>query len=207
MNEQTGQPTEADRSIRGFVTLYGFWARVKGKLFTALCRRDFAHLGHRAMLQPPMRLVGAQHITIGHRVFIGSNSWFEVIDSRRPRAAPVIQIGDGTCLSGFCTITAIREVIIEPHVLIARYVHISDHMHAYSSRHVPIKQQGLAKIAPVRIGEGAWLGQAVVVCPGVTIGRNVVIGANSVVRDDIPDYCVAAGAPARVVRSNAEIPA
>ena len=50
------------------------------------------------------------------------------------------------------------------------------------------------------IGDGAWLGQNVVVCPGVTIGRGAVIGANAVVLDDVPDYAVAVGVPASVVR-------
>jgi acetyltransferase-like isoleucine patch superfamily enzyme len=52
----------------------------------------------------------------------------------------------------------------------------------------------------VEIGDGALLGQNVVVCPGVRIGRGAVVGANSVVRDDIPDRAIAVGAPARVVR-------
>jgi acetyltransferase-like isoleucine patch superfamily enzyme len=61
--------------------------------------------------------------------------------------------------------------------------------------------QGVDKIQPVLIKRGAWLGQNVVVCPGVTIGRGSVIGANSVVVKDIPDFSVAVGAPARVVKS------
>ena len=65
--------------------------------------------------------------------------------------------------------------------------------------------QGIASVAPVVIREGAWLGQGVVVCPGVTIGRNAVIGANSVVRHDVPDRCVAAGVPARVIRKIGEL--
>jgi acetyltransferase-like isoleucine patch superfamily enzyme len=52
----------------------------------------------------------------------------------------------------------------------------------------------------VRIGDGSWLGHGTVVLPGATIGRHVVIGANSVVRGDIPDFTVAAGNPARVLR-------
>ena len=60
--------------------------------------------------------------------------------------------------------------------------------------------QGINRIAPVIIGNHSWLGQNVVVLPGVTIGEHCVIGANSVVRSPIPDYCVAVGAPARVVR-------
>ena len=61
--------------------------------------------------------------------------------------------------------------------------------------------QGLTKVAPVRIGRGAWLGQNVVVCPGVTIGEGAVIGANSVVNREIPPHSLAVGAPARVLRT------
>ena len=53
---------------------------------------------------------------------------------------------------------------------------------------------------PVTIGHDVWLGGSVVVCPGVTIGDNVVIGAGSVVTKDIPSNCVAAGNPCRVIR-------
>ncbi len=60
--------------------------------------------------------------------------------------------------------------------------------------------QGLRDVAEVRIGAGAWLGQNVVVMPGVTIGCNAVIGANSVVTSDVPDHSVAVGAPARLIR-------
>jgi acetyltransferase-like isoleucine patch superfamily enzyme len=53
----------------------------------------------------------------------------------------------------------------------------------------------------VSIGDGSWLGHGTVVLPGAQIGRHVVIGANSVVTGSIPDYSVAVGAPARVVRT------
>jgi acetyltransferase-like isoleucine patch superfamily enzyme len=52
----------------------------------------------------------------------------------------------------------------------------------------------------VRIGDGSWLGFGSVVLPGADIGRHVVIGANSVVTGTIPDYSVAVGAPAKVIR-------
>jgi lipopolysaccharide O-acetyltransferase len=190
-------------SLPGFVGLYAWWLRARAKLFTHLCRGDFFRLGTRSTIEPPARLVGVQRIEIGMRVFIGGHSWLEVIPGRVPHPPPTIRIGDGTSISGFCTITAARSVVIERDVLIARYAYISDHTHATASADRPIKLQGITKIAPVHIGEGAWLGQNVVVCPGVTIGRNAVIGANSVVRDDVPDFSVAVGAPARVVRSNA----
>jgi lipopolysaccharide O-acetyltransferase len=188
-------------SAPGLLPVYKLWTRAQAKLFTALCRGSFRRLGRRATLQPPLRIEGARHIEIGERVFLGADSWLEVIDPDRGVSATVINIGAGTSVSGHCTISAVRSVIIEPHVLIARYVYIADHTHAHAALDRPIKEQGLAQIAPVRIGEGSWLGQSVVVCPGVTIGRNVVVGANSIVRHDLPDFCVAAGAPARVIRS------
>ena len=57
---------------------------------------------------------------------------------------------------------------------------------------------------PVSIGDGSWLGHGTVVLPGARIGRHVVVGAGSVVTGDLPDHCVAVGAPARVVRRYVE---
>jgi len=58
---------------------------------------------------------------------------------------------------------------------------------------------------PITIGDNVWLGGAVVVCPGVTIGRDTVVGAGSVVTRDLPPGVLAVGNPARVVRSIAEV--
>ena len=54
---------------------------------------------------------------------------------------------------------------------------------------------------PVSIGDGSWLGIKVAVMPNVSIGKGCVIGANSVVTRDVPDYHIAAGAPARVIKA------
>ena len=83
---------------------------------------------------------------------------------------------------------------------LARGVYISDHTHGFDDPDIPIRDQPLARVAPVRIGRGAWLGQNVVVMPGVTIGAGTVVGANAVVTSDLPPRCVAVGAPARVLR-------
>jgi acetyltransferase-like isoleucine patch superfamily enzyme len=83
---------------------------------------------------------------------------------------------------------------------LARNVYISDHAHAYENLDMPIMHQGIDSIAPVSIGRNTWLGENAVVLPGVTIGQHCVIGANAVVNTSIPDFSVAVGAPARVVR-------
>jgi len=82
------------------------------------------------------------------------------------------------------------------------YVYITDQNHSYADPDVPIGRQMPVNDA-VRIGSGSWLGAGAVVLPGACIGRNVVIAAGSVVRGTVPDRCVAAGVPARVVRAYA----
>jgi len=85
-------------------------------------------------------------------------------------------------------------------VLLARGVYVADHAHAFEDPRCPVLAQGIDRLSPVEIADGAWLGEHVVVCPGVRIGRGAVVGANSVVTADVPDRCVAAGAPARILR-------
>jgi acetyltransferase-like isoleucine patch superfamily enzyme len=83
-------------------------------------------------------------------------------------------------------------------------VYVADHSHAFADTTRAVLDQGIDRVAPVEIGDGAWLGENVVVGPGVRIGRGAVVGANSVVLDDVPDHSVAVGAPARVVRTLVE---
>ena len=64
---------------------------------------------------------------------------------------------------------------------------------------IPISQQTQVE-RPVSIGDGSWLGAGVVVLPGSQIGKHVAVGANSVVTGILPDYCVAVGTPARVIK-------
>jgi acetyltransferase-like isoleucine patch superfamily enzyme len=64
---------------------------------------------------------------------------------------------------------------------------------------VPVKDQGIIQLAEVSIGDGTWIGENACVI-GAKIGKNCVIGANSIVKTDIPDYCVVAGAPAKIIK-------
>ena len=90
--------------------------------------------------------------------------------------------------------------MIEEYVLLGPQCLHFGHAHAYENITLPISQQGINRIAPVTIGRETWLGENVLVLPGVTIGKHCVIGANSVVNTSIPDYSVAVGAPARAIK-------
>lgn len=186
-------------------SLYKNFKCIRNRLLTLAVKSGFSNFGTHSTISHPFRSGKESRISIGSRVFIGPNSWIEVMSKDAGLDVdPVISIGNGVAISGDCTITAIKSVIIEENVLIARFVHISDHYHATDRLDLPIKEQGETKILPVRIGEGSWIGHGSVICPGVTIGRNAVVGANSVVRDDVPSACVVAGAPARIVRMISE---
>jgi acetyltransferase-like isoleucine patch superfamily enzyme len=183
-----------------FIQLYRFWVGVTSKLFSLLAAGAFASFGNHSVLMLPVRLSGEERIRIGDRVYIGSGSWLQTLPDENNESV-AISIGRGTSIAGSCVISAVRQVVLEDEVLFARNVYVSDHIHKYSRTDVSILNQGVDKVLPVLIKRGAWLGQNVVVCPGVTIGQGAVVGANSVVNQDIPDYCVAAGAPARVVKT------
>jgi len=82
------------------------------------------------------------------------------------------------------------------------HVFIADHNHDYKNINIPICQKG-ERAKPgdmVKIGDGTRIGTNAVIVGNVCIGKNCVIDANSVVTKDIPDFCVAAGIPARIIR-------
>lgn len=183
-----------------FLGAYQFGNRLRNKAFTLLIRRGFGSFGSRSVISLPFRSGQENRIAVGSGVFVGPDCWIEVVAPLERDSDPAIIIADQVSISGSCTITAVKHVHIGAGALIARFVHISDHSHAFSDTDLPVKQQGVTNVAAVHIGEGVWIGHGVVICPGVTIGRNAVIGANSVVNQSIPDHCVAVGAPARVVK-------
>ena len=182
-----------------FLAGYRGWTRIRSKCFSLLISGAFAHFGKRTVLTNPIRLQGESRIAIGDGVFLGSGCWLQALPDRENNAV-AISIGNGTSIAGNCVISAVRSVSLEEHVLLARNVYISDHIHEYTQTDLPILAQGFNKIRPVRIKRGAWLGQNVVICPGVTVGKGAVVGANSVVNTDIPDFSVAVGSPAHVVK-------
>jgi len=176
---------------------YRLAQRFLGKSFSLLVGGSFASFGPRSVLQPPIRLVGEGSIAIGSDVWVGPGSWLQ---SLSPEPGVALHIGDGTSIAGNVVISAARSVRLGRKVLLARGVYISDHTHRYDDTSRPILEQGIERMEPVEIGDGAWLGENVVVCPGVRIGRGAVVGANAVVTEDVPDFSLAVGAPARVVR-------
>lgn len=117
------------------------------------------------------------------------------------RAGSTLAIGADSRLGPDVVISVAREVTLGRSVLTAARCYISDHNHEFSNPDLPVLQQGMTLPQPVVIGEGSWLGINVCVLAGVSLGRNCVVAANSVVTSSFPDYSVIGGAPARLLRS------
>lgn len=111
-----------------------------------------------------------------------------------------VTIGKGCKLNWGTQIESMSEVFIGDYVLIAPNVHITDRNHEYKDISIPIIKQGWFSNGVVKIDDGCWIGINTVIIGPVHIGRNCVIGANSVVTKDIPDYSVSVGNPARIIR-------
>lgn len=112
-----------------------------------------------------------------------------------------IHVGKNFFANYNCTIIDVAKVII------GDYCQMAPNVAIYTAGH-PVypdtRNSGYEYGKEVRIGNNVWIGGNTVICPGVTVGNNCVIGAGSVVTRDIPDWTVAAGNPCRVIRSITE---
>lgn len=110
-----------------------------------------------------------------------------------------ISIRHGVCINPFTTIDIQSHLEIGENTLIAPGCYICDYDHNFENLEKPINKQGYVS-QPITIGSDVWIGAKSIILKGVHIGKGVVIGAGSVVTCDIPDFSIAVGNPARVVK-------
>jgi|SRR5579871_2424691 len=144
----------------------------------------------------------APWIEIGDSVRLDRDVWVN-IPPHPLGDRPVIVFGDGCKVGRRCVISAKNLICLEKNVIFAPSVLVMDHNHAFDDVTVPISGQGITEGGTIRIEEGCWIGfGAAIVCSQgeLIIGRNSVIGANSVVTKSVPPYSVVSGNPGRVVK-------
>ena len=134
-------------------------------------------------------------LEIGANALLEPHVWLTAPESAR------IRIGSGTFLNIAVMVAALDLVEIGDHCMLANGCFVTDSNHRFDDPGRPVPWQGFSSRGPTRIGDNVWCGAGVVITSGVTIGERSVIGANSVVTGDIPAFSVAAGAPARVLRT------
>lgn len=153
-------------------------------------------VGKRAIVYAPMQIDNPYGIHLNDHAFIHHFAWLMGAKAREDKG---LIIGENTVIGHFSHLIAWKSVEIGKNVLIADRVFISDCTHEYKNCEVPVIKQEVKYLKPVIIGDDTWIGENVCVC-GSNIGKHCVIGANSVVICDIPDYCVAAGNPAKIIK-------
>jgi len=139
-------------------------------------KKKIGTIGANSEIRPYSTILGTGNVVIGERVIIPP---YTLLSTLPGNPSSIITIED--------------DVLLGPNTSIYSSTHNFDDITK------PIKDQGYS-VESVTLKAGCWIGVNVVILPGVTIGKNAVIGANSVVTKNIPDYAVAVGAPAKVVR-------
>jgi acetyltransferase-like isoleucine patch superfamily enzyme len=134
-------------------------------------------------------------LEVGAQVLLEPDVWITAPGEAR------VRIGSGTFLNIGVMVAAHELVEIGEHCMFANGCFVTDANHRFDDFEKPVPWQGFTSKGPTRIADNVWCGAHVVVTSGVTIGERCVIGANSVVTEDIPAFSIAAGAPARVLRS------
>lgn len=157
----------------------------------------FGRFDRSSRIDAPLRIDGKKNIFIGAKCLIQKGTWLGALPLTNTNAKLII--GDGVRLGHSNHIYATGSITIEPNVLTADRVYITDNVHEYQDVDTPVINQPIRQLQPVVIGEGSWLGENACII-GASIGKHCVVGANSVVARNAPPYCVLVGAPAVIIK-------
>ncbi|QII12843.1 putative galactoside O-acetyltransferase [Candidatus Kuenenia stuttgartiensis] len=200
--------------IRKFITKLGVLIYEANGAIANETLPKFGNNPKNLVIDLPRRIVNPEYMFLGDHVYIGpgslllANRGYPFPPMQHPEKKeinqwfnPKIIIGNRVTATGNLQIGALSEISIEDDVMFASNVQITDGFHGYENANEPYKYQKMFRIAPIRVKRGCWIGQNVVILPGVTIGELTIIGANSVVTKNIPDRCIAVGSPAKVIKT------
>jgi abequosyltransferase len=173
-------------------------AELRARVMRPYWRQRFHAFGEGAIVHRPGSVFGAHQIAIGSQSVILAGTFLSVETPAWSKPVPALKIGDRVGIRPYCMISASEEIVIEDDVILGAFTSVIDSDHTFSEGRPNVMHNSVAT-APIRIGRGAWLAERVAVLRGSRIGRCCIVGANSVVRGELPDYSIAVGAPARVV--------
>ncbi len=154
---------------------------------------SFQAIGENVIIEEGVKILHPENIRIGSNVYIGHNTILKGYYKN------TLIIGDNTWIGQNCFIHSAGGVEIGEAIGIGPGVYIITSEHTDSNIDIPVLYEAL-KFSKVILKDGCDIGVGTIVLPGVTIGYGVIVGAGSVVNKDLPDYCVAAGVPAKTKR-------
>ena len=157
----------------------------------------FKELNIRSVMFFSTRAQGKRYISIGRNSVVQRGGWLLAL--KIDNNEPIITIGNNCNIGDYCHIVSVRKVVFEDDVLLANNIYVSDNLHCFDDIDIAVKNQPVKFKKEVILHSGCWIGENASII-GASVGKNSVIGANSVVTNDIDDYCVAVGSPARVIK-------
>lgn len=171
---------------------------LRARLTRPYWSRRLHALGENSIVHRPASVFGSHQIAIGRNSVILAGCHLSVETTAWGRPAPVLSIGDRVGIRPYCMISASEGIRIEDDVIIGAFSSVIDSDHTFAQGRPNVMHNSVVS-QPIRIGRGTWLAERVAVLRGASIGRCCIVGANSVVRGELPDYAIAVGAPAKVV--------
>jgi acetyltransferase-like isoleucine patch superfamily enzyme len=181
-------------------------------------KKLFAYFGEDAKILPPFRILNPNRIVVGDRTAIREgchiNAFIDLsflMDYIAPdhRGSfsreqylydPRIEIEREVQIGRFAFMSCTRSIVIERNVVLSERVFIGDNNHSFTHPDVPIVQQPNKSGEPVVVGQGSWIGVGAALLAGTRLGRNCVVGANSVCRgDEFPSHSVIGPEPAKLM--------
>ena len=171
-------------------------------IYTGFVTSGINHIGYNSKVMSKTRIIGKEYIQILDDVTIGRYGMVSAF--KQELFTPQIIISKGTVIGDFCHITSINKINVGSNVLFGKFVTVTDNSHGNSTEKDlslnPIDRMLQSK-GPVIIGNNVWIGDKVTILPNVSIGDSSVIGSNSVVVHDIPPFSIAVGNPAKVIKT------
>lgn len=172
---------------------------VRNKLVRPRRLRQFHHFGEGAVVERPLWLYGAPHISIGARSLI-IRPWMGAERQVWGKSEPSLVIGEDVTARYGCTISCAESLVIEDHCSIGAFATIIDSRHTWNIGN-PNPMHNPIESAPVRVGRGTWVADRATIAAGADIGEQCAIGPNTLVTGKVADYSVVLGNPGRVVGS------
>ena len=183
------------------------WQDLRNECYAAYIKHFFAGAENLIVNGSPVRFIGGKYIKLGKNVTLGHNTELIAVyqwENCGQSFTPQITLGDNVVLAPYSRIGCVNGVEIGDWTTTRQHVYITDHTHgdvSYEQLSLPPRHRPLYSKGPVKIGAYVHIGENSCIMPGVTIGDHSVIGAGSIVTHDIPPYSVAAGNPAKVLKT------
>lgn len=193
------------RMLGKFIDLY---LKIKNKIHyleSIHIQSKFKRFGDNGLIHHEHHIANPHCISIGDNFYGGYNLRMEaILKYNHQQFDPKIEIGNNVKINNDVHIGCIDKIVIGNNVLMASRIYIADHSHGDTNERsmiLPPSMRNITSKGPVIVKDNVWIGEGACILSGVTIGYNVIIGANAVVTKDIPDNSIAVGSPARIVKT------